>query len=82
MTARGAAGGADNVERRIYFERREPSTREEERVFAAEEERLKQALALRALETKLAAEARSGSRTDAAQRRELEVGVEEDATPE
>lgn len=82
VTARGAAGGAHSVERRIYFERREPSTSEEEQVFAAEEERLKQALALRALETKLAAEALAGSRANEEQRRELEVGVEQESDGE
>lgn len=73
VTARGEEGGAKSVRRRVFFEARGPRDDEEARVFAAEAERLREALRLRALETELAAEAGAGP---AEQQRKLELEAE------
>jgi hypothetical protein len=73
VTARGQGGGASSLERRVVFEAREPRDADEARAFDAEVEKLRARLALRALESELAAEAREGRASQAGQGRELEV---------
>lgn len=76
VTARGDDGGERSVERRVSYDAREPASPEEARAFAAEEERLKEALARRSIEVELTAEAK---RRAAGQERQLELDVEEPA---
>ncbi|MGI9590219.1 MAG: hypothetical protein ACR2P8_02530 [Myxococcota bacterium] len=77
VTARGRGGGEQVVERRVFFDAREPGSPEEAVAFEARSRRFEETLRLRALELELAAEAR---RPAPAQERQLELRAEE--TPE
>lgn len=77
VTAVGKAGGERSEERVVYFEPRELRDADEAEASEAELAAFEQKLALRAIETELAAEARRGREAAARQRGGLDVRAEE-----
>lgn len=75
VTARGERGAEESVERRVFFDQREPVDEEEARRFEERLERLRADLRLRTTESELYLQTRTGR--GPGQERELDVRVEE-----